>query len=130
VSSDEQFTAKGPAIIGFQTYATDGPIDRGAEIVGNQRGVLGQCATPGGPEAVGVCGLGAPLAGGNTPNPSSSPTTGVLGLGGRRDDLQNHDRGPHGGGVVGVAGARPPSRARPFARYHRLKTPLMLACLG
>jgi len=39
MSSDNQFTALGPAIIGFQTNASR--IERGAEIAGNEAGVHG-----------------------------------------------------------------------------------------
>jgi hypothetical protein len=110
LSSDDQFTALGPAPIGFQTNAS--AIDRGAEIAGTSVGVLGRCDTPGGPEAVGIRGMGAALGGGNAPTAISTPTTGVLGTGGRRDDFQNHDRGPHGAGVVGVAGVHPPQQGQ------------------
>ena len=41
MSSDNQFTALGPAIIGFQTNSAS--IDRGAEIHGRDLGILGQC---------------------------------------------------------------------------------------
>jgi hypothetical protein len=37
MASDEQFTALGPTIIGFQTHGTN--IDKGASITGNQVGV-------------------------------------------------------------------------------------------
>ena len=39
MSTSDQFTAFGPARIGFQTDGTE--IDRGAEIAGNTFGVLG-----------------------------------------------------------------------------------------
>ena len=42
MSSDNQFTALGPAFIGFQTNATR--IDRGAEITGTVVGVKGTCS--------------------------------------------------------------------------------------
>jgi hypothetical protein len=42
VTSDNQFTALGPAIIGFQTFSN--AIDKGAEISGNSIGVLGKCS--------------------------------------------------------------------------------------
>lgn len=38
-SSDDQFTALGPTSVGFQTHGTR--IDRGAEIAGQEFGVLG-----------------------------------------------------------------------------------------
>jgi len=41
MSSDNQFTALGPAIIGFQTNSAS--IDRGAEIHGRDVGVAGHC---------------------------------------------------------------------------------------
>lgn len=41
MSSDNQYTALGPAIVGFQTHGTN--IDRGAEIAGNSLGILGHC---------------------------------------------------------------------------------------
>ena len=39
MSSDNQFTALGPTIIGFQTNGTN--IDRGADITGKEFGVRG-----------------------------------------------------------------------------------------
>jgi hypothetical protein len=41
MSSDNQFTARGPAIVGFQTDSSS--IDRGAEIAGNSVGIKGFC---------------------------------------------------------------------------------------
>jgi hypothetical protein len=41
MSSDNQYTALGPAIVGFQTDSAS--IDRGAEIAGNSLGILGSC---------------------------------------------------------------------------------------
>src|SRR6185312_17514367 len=41
MSSDNQFTALGPTIIGFQTNGSR--IQRGAEISGNEVGVSGYC---------------------------------------------------------------------------------------
>jgi len=41
MSSDNQFTALGPTIIGFQTNGSN--IERGAEIAGNELGIWGHC---------------------------------------------------------------------------------------
>ena len=41
MGSDNQWTAIGPAIVGFQTNSAS--IDRGAEISGNTLGILGHC---------------------------------------------------------------------------------------
>jgi hypothetical protein len=54
MSSDNQFTALGPAIVGFQTDAAN--IDRGAEIHGNSVGIKGFCD---GPVGDGVQGFGS-----------------------------------------------------------------------
>ena len=72
MSSDNQFTALGPAIVGFQTDGAN--IDRGADITGNQVGVHGRC---GGPVGNGVEGFGT----GNF--------SGVAGFGG--GDANGHD---------------------------------------
>ena len=46
MSSDNQYTALGRAIVGFQTNGTN--IDRGAEIAGNSLGIQASCdAGPG-----------------------------------------------------------------------------------
>lgn len=50
MSSDDQFTALGPAAIGFQTDGTN--IDRGADVAGQSTGVAGRGGT------VGVRGVG------------------------------------------------------------------------
>lgn len=81
MSSDNQFTALGPAIIGFQTNSAS--IDVGGDIFGNQVGVKGRCDGGNGVEGissegtadkpnnngVGVFGLG--------------PAAGVRGVGGK-----------------------------------------------
>jgi hypothetical protein len=51
MSSDNQYTALGPAAVGFQTDGAN--IDRGAEIAGNTFGVKGRCQGSGGhPESL------------------------------------------------------------------------------
>src|ERR1700687_5700235 len=80
MSSDNQFTALGPTIVGFQTDGAN--IDRGAEIAGNQIGVKGTCI---GPVGDGVQGHG------------SGNFSGVAGFGG----------GNAGTGVIGVGGIGP-----------------------
>jgi hypothetical protein len=40
MSSDKQFTAKGPANVGFQTNPTGGTISKGAEIEGDDFGII------------------------------------------------------------------------------------------
>src|SRR6266567_2882659 len=67
MSSDNQFTALGPAVIGFQTHGTN--ITVGADITGNQIGVQGS-----GP--IGVSGIGSRAT---TTNPS-------IGVSGSCDD--------------------------------------------
>jgi hypothetical protein len=103
MSSDNQFTALGPAIVGFQTDGAN--IDRGADITGNQVGVQGRC---GGPVGDGVQGFGtgnfsgvAGFGGGD----ANSTGTGVFGLGGvQAGDLFVPQRGP---GVRGIGGGGP-----------------------
>lgn len=100
MSSDNQFTALGPAIVGFQTDAAN--IDRGAEIHGNQVGIKGFCDGPvgdgvqgfGSGAFSGVAGFGADVAEANNPG------TGVFGKGGTSRDVA-----PVGGpGVRGIGG--------------------------
>src|SRR5271163_4877672 len=43
MGSDNQWTALGPALVGFQTDSAS--IDRGAEISGNSLGILGRCSS-------------------------------------------------------------------------------------
>jgi len=86
MSSDNQWTALGPAEIGFQTNGAN--IKAGADIAGNEVGVRGRCQGPvgdgvqgfGSGTFSGVAGFGGPTAG-----------TGVWGIGG-------------GGGGTGVRG--------------------------
>jgi hypothetical protein len=54
MSSDTQFTALGPTIIGFQTSGTN--IRVGAGIVGNEDGVRGTCGNALGEQGAGVLG--------------------------------------------------------------------------
>jgi hypothetical protein len=101
MTSDNQFTALGPSIVGFQTNATR--IDRGAQVAGTKVGVIGSCTANGAdPDSVGVRGEGSLSSGDN-----QSPGTGVLGRGGMRHPGLNTARAMHGAGVVGVAGGVP-----------------------
>ena len=91
-----------------------GVIGAGSETLGiglhgeGFEGVVGQCNTPtGGPLAVGVRGVGASSPGGTPDSPGPDPSAGVLGEGGRQNDVENTARASHGAGVVGVAGASP-----------------------
>jgi hypothetical protein len=78
MSSDNQFTALGPAVVGFRTDGTT--IDLGADIAGNSIGVRATCndntagvGVDGSSVAIGVHGSAVTLA-------STSPTlTGALG---------------------------------------------------
>jgi hypothetical protein len=106
MGSDNQWTALGPAIIGFQTDSTD--IDRGAEIGGNSLGVKGTCLGAVGDGAQGfgagdfsgVAGFGADAA-----DHDHNPGTGVYAQGGIPFESLL------GGGAPGVrgygGGARP-----------------------
>jgi hypothetical protein len=103
MSSDNQFTALGPANIGFQ--ANSASIDVGADITGNQRGITGRCA---GAVGDGVQGFGSGIFsgvagfGGNTPA-GTEPGTGVIGIGGTSADPI-----PSGGpGIRGIGGGGP-----------------------
>jgi hypothetical protein len=88
MSSDEQYTAKGAALVGFQTDATDGPIDVGAELTGNKIGAVVHCDNGPGliadSNTMGVSGTGG-LRGvyGRGQNRFNDPevTTGTLGEG-------------------------------------------------
>jgi hypothetical protein len=64
MSSDNQYTALGPAAIGFQTDSTD--IDKGVQAQGNSIGVDGYGGPIGvrGTGGVGVVGVGSATAGG------------------------------------------------------------------
>lgn len=102
MSSDNRFTALGPAIVGFQTDSAS--IDRGAEITSNQVGVKGIC---GGSVGDGVQGFGtgnfsgvAGFAGGD----DNSAGTGVIGFGGvQTGQVFVPALGP---GVRGIGGKR------------------------
>jgi hypothetical protein len=103
LSSDNQYTALGPAIIGFQTDSSS--IDRGAEIVGKVLGIRGQ-----GDTGIGVRGESAGLADG-----APGTSIGVLGEGqsvGVRgtssligvEGISGAAAGVHGRGTPGVFG--------------------------
>lgn len=55
MSSDNQFTAVGPAVIGFQTHGAN--IQTGANISGNDFGVFGSCGAGLGENGAGVQGV-------------------------------------------------------------------------
>jgi hypothetical protein len=98
MSSDNQYTALGPAIVGFQTDGTQ--IDRGAEIAGNLLGIKG---TAGG-QGDGVQGFGGDAGGKGVVGQGGEGRSGVvggigvLGLGG------NSEGAGFGPGVVGIDG--------------------------
>src|SRR5262249_46962995 len=81
MSSDNQFTALGPAIIGFQTNSAS--IDVGADIFGNQAGIKGHCNFGTGVEGISSAGTEA------NPNDNGvgvfgrGPAAGVRGIGDR-----------------------------------------------
>lgn len=83
MSSDNQYTALGPASIGFQTDSTD--IDVGADIAGNSTGVKGRCdegpGVVGESTSAGVKGRGLQGVYGLGANRSRNDGTGVLGEG-------------------------------------------------
>src|SRR5271169_5352423 len=56
MSKDNQFTATGPTIIGFQTDGTR--IDRGADISGNEFGIKGTGVGTGAAGVIGQAGQG------------------------------------------------------------------------
>jgi hypothetical protein len=94
MSSDEQFTALGPAIVGFQTNSAS--IDRGADIRGRDLGIFGK-----GDSGPGVVGESIGSAG---VNGKSTGAAGVTGTGtpgvfghGKRNGFTGHS------GVMGVA---------------------------
>ncbi len=77
MSSDNQFTALGPTIVGFQTHGTN--IDVGAEISGNAVGIKGSCQ---GPVGNGVEAIGTGNFSGVVGTGGAKSGTGVLGFGG------------------------------------------------
>jgi hypothetical protein len=97
MSSDNQYTALGPAIIGFQTDGAN--IDQGASIGGNEVGVVGMCVGRGvngdgvrgfaAGNFSGVAGFGGGVSG-------TEAGTGVWGEG-----------GPRAPGVRGIGGGGP-----------------------
>ena len=105
MSSDNQFTALGQAIIGFQTDSAS--IDVGADISGTQGGVRGRSQGPGDGDGVqgfgsgafsGVAGFGANV------NPGETAGTGVFGLGGT---VAETFTGSGAAGVRGIGGGGP-----------------------
>ena len=111
MSSDNQYTALGPAAVGFQTNGAN--IDVGAQISGNTVGIRGSCQ---GPVGDGVQGNGtgnfSGVAGWGGPNSG----TGVIGFGGngagagvRGIGFGGPNVGPAGpAGVFGQGGANAP----------------------
>ncbi len=102
MSSDNQFTALGPAIIGFQTHGAN--IDAGADIAGNQVGVRGRCQ---GAVGDGVQGFGTGNFSGTAGfGADGSSGAGAFGLGGapNGDGVRGVGRGSEGAGVRGVSG--------------------------
>jgi hypothetical protein len=92
MSSDNQFTALGPTIIGFQTDGSN--IQVGADIAGNEAGIRGHCAG-----GVGVSGDGAAGVVG-----SSDTGDGVRGETKEGTAVKGTvDRNGNGDGVVGSA---------------------------
>lgn len=77
MSSDNQFTALGPAAIGFQTNGSN--IDRGVDVSGNTFGVRGTCT---GSVGDGVQGMGSGNFSGTAGFGGSNNGTGAFGVGG------------------------------------------------
>lgn len=102
MSSDNQFTALGPAIIGFQTHGAN--IDVGADISGNQVGVRGRCQSAVGD---GVQGFGTGNFSGTAGfGADGNSGVGAFGQGGapNGDGVRGVGRGQAGAGVRGVSG--------------------------
>jgi hypothetical protein len=97
MSSDNQYTALGPAIIGFQTSATN--IDVGAEISGNKAGIRGSC----------VAGIGVRGESVGQEGVHGQGTPGMLGIG-IKNGTTGHNgvmglvEGAEGAGVYGAHG--------------------------
>lgn len=77
MSSDNQYTSLGPAVIGFQTNSTS--IDVGADIAGNAVGIRGKCSGAG--DGNGVEGYGSGSWSGVAGNGGQNAGTGVWGMG-------------------------------------------------
>jgi hypothetical protein len=130
MSSDNQFTALGPTIIGFQTDGAN--IDIGAQISGNTVGIKGSCQGSvgdgvegtgtgnfsgvagwgGANSGTGVIGFGAGAdgpgvrgIGSGGPNTGPAGPAGVYGQGGNGAPGVNGQGGNGAPGVVGQAGA-------------------------
>ena len=101
MSSDKQFTALGPAIIGFQTDGAN--ISVGADITGNEVGVKGTCAGP--VDGDGVQGFGSGAFSGVAGFGGDNAGTGVFGLG----------AGTGGQGVRGIGAGGPNTNPSPNA---------------
>jgi hypothetical protein len=89
MSSDNQYTALGPAAIGFQTNASK--IDVGAEITGSIVGIRGRCSDGNGIEGTS----------GRATGVSGSGDLGVFGAG-RSNGVMGVNQGADGSGVFGV----------------------------
>src|SRR5262245_17845413 len=116
MSSDNQFTASGPATIGFQTNSAS--IDVGADVTGSQAGVRGHADkgigvegtsredVEGNDQGVGVVGRGPSVGvrgiGGRVPL-SLTTGTGVDGFSDSGVGVQGHSQ--QGDGVVGLCDA-------------------------
>ena len=102
MSSDNQFTALGPTIVGFQTHGAN--IDVGADIAGNQVGVRGRCQSAVGD---GVQGFGTGNFSGTAGfGADGSSGIGAFGQGGapNGDGVRGVGRGQGGAGVRGISG--------------------------
>jgi hypothetical protein len=77
MSSDNQYTALGPAVVGFQTHGTN--IQTGSQISGNQVGIVASCQ---GAVGDGVQGHGTGNFSGIVGTGGGSAGTGVIGFGG------------------------------------------------
>jgi hypothetical protein len=118
MSSDNQYTALGPAVVGFQTDGAN--IDVGADVAGTKLGAKGRCdegpGVVGESNTMGVSGTGG-LRGiyGRGQNRFNQPenTTGVLaegyqeasGVTGLNFSSDRRARLGHGAGVVGASNA-------------------------
>jgi hypothetical protein len=103
MSSDNQFTALGPAAVGFQTDGTN--IDRGADIFGNQAGIVGKSSTGEGVHGETASDFFAGVAGINTfsgPRDDKKNPTGVFGSSAIGEGVHGETHSVFRAGVSGV----------------------------
>jgi len=102
MGSDNQWTALGPALVGFQTDSAS--IDRGAEISGNSLGILGRCSSGNGVHGQSDSATDSGVWGENTGDGfgvSGSSVTGEGVLGDGRNGVHGRSGSPTDSGVWG-----------------------------